>query len=505
MTEQDTQHFRIFLNQLQREESRPVALNELKNLLILKPAGEARNTIRDAGISKIIHCLNVSEKTDIDLACEVLKICFEKFQPGEIIVNYTGHVMHLLRHEKSCVRKLAVEEVHKAVTADTCLLPIPQYIDVFVAIAQLVGDSDIGVANKAIFITSNLPFEAYQKVLEEMKINLEYSVNSKCNTYEVIINITKKSPELFQLTADSGYIDHMLAELSTSDILYHLNIIELLSRLAVKPYGINYLVKQGVLKKISDLFIDLPNIPCGGLLLPGYMKFIGCIAHYYPRDIFEKYPVLIESMFDILDNGDQSVVPVTLDTFGFIGSTIEGKLCLAALGSRYTQAIEGLSQIIKNSPTDIKVRALHCYANLISIESDPNIQSNAPVDHRVTLMTREWFRSLSYRPNSMEYLFDLCKNPFPDIKLSAFALLDAVCQHHWGQELVATTAGFIEYLLDRSVDHTKETKEVKYDIIRRLSSSAAFDANIITRLQTYVDQGPFYSEVMLEVAMEDGD
>lgn len=62
--------------------------------------------------------------------------------------------------------------------------------------------------------------------------------------------------------------------------------------------------------------------------------------------------------------------------------------------------------------------------------------------------------------------------------------------------------GFIEYLLDRSVDFTKESKEAKYDIIKQLSQSAAFDENTISRLQKYVEQGPFYTEIVTQVAME---
>lgn len=64
-------------------------------------------------------------------------------------------------------------------------------------------------------------------------------------------------------------------------------------------------------------------------------------------------------------------------------------------------------------------------------------------------------------------------------------------------------SGFIEYLLDRSADFKKQSKEAKYDIIKRLSTSTAFDRNIIMRLQTYVEQGPFYSETMMQVAMEE--
>lgn len=81
-------------------------------------------------------------------------------------------------------------QVHKSVTTDISLLPVPQYIDLFVAISQMVCDTDIGVANKAVIITSNLPFEAYPKVLEEMKIALEHNSSSKCNAYEVCFTKT---------------------------------------------------------------------------------------------------------------------------------------------------------------------------------------------------------------------------------------------------------------------------------------------------------------------------
>lgn len=69
--------------------------------------------------------------------------------------------------------------------------------------------------------------------------------------------------------------------------------------------------------------------------------------------------------------------------------------------------------------------------------------------------------------------------------------------------IITTFSGFIEFLMDRSIVYTKETNEAKYDIIKRLANSPAFDATIIGRLHTYVEQGPFYSESQLEVAMED--
>ncbi|XP_049870417.1 26S proteasome non-ATPase regulatory subunit 5 [Pectinophora gossypiella] len=500
MINHDTEQYRLFIDKLQREEHRPDALNDIKNLLAYKPAPEAVSTIRDVGISKIVQCLNVQDRAHVDLTCEVLKICFDKFNVGDVIKQYTGHIMYLLRHEKSCVRKLAIDQVYNAIEMDPSLLPLSQYIDVFVATAQMVCDEDIGVANKAILITSNLPNEAYPKVLDEMKIALEYNSSTKCNAFEVVINISSKSQALFEQCAEQGYIEFMVAELNTTDVLYQLNILELLSRLAIKPHGINSLIQNGALQKITALVEELQTNPLGGLLVPGYMKFFGSIAHHYPREIFDKYPVLVDALFDAFESNDAAVLPVALDTLGFIGNTIEGKLCLAAVGSKFIQAVHKVGDIIRNYPTEMKVRALNCFSNLISVDKDPSLPPSGPIDHRVTLMTREWFRSLS--DNSMQTLFEICKNPFPDMRISSFTLLDAVCQHQWGEELVSRTAGLIEYLLDRTVDHTKEMKEIKYDVIKRLSRSPAFDTSIILRLQTYVEQGPFYSETTLEVAME---
>lgn len=59
MPGEDTEQYRLFIGRLQREEHRPAALNDIKNLLAFKPAGEAVSTIRDVGITQIVQCLNV--------------------------------------------------------------------------------------------------------------------------------------------------------------------------------------------------------------------------------------------------------------------------------------------------------------------------------------------------------------------------------------------------------------------------------------------------------------
>ncbi|CAK1546158.1 unnamed protein product [Leptosia nina] len=465
------EQYSVIIQNLQSEEQRSQALDDLKNLLNFTPPSQAAPVIQNCGITKIVECLNVKNRSHVASSCELLKMCFEMFEPEDIVRNYIANIMYLLRHGETCVRQLAIDVVYKVFTRDQSVLASPQYVDVFVAIAQMVCDSDVGIANKAILITSNLPHDTYPKVLEELKIALDCSTSSKCNAFEIVVNISLKNSELFKLCKDQGYIDAMVSELEADDILYQLNILELLSRLAVAPHGLTYLIKNGSFNKLVQLLQDLQNNPLKGLLITGYIKFFGTVICHYSREVIHQYPILVESLLDSFDEVDETVFPVVLDTLGVIGTTIEGKLCLAEFGS--------------------------------NVEQDP--KSKDGVDQRVTLMTREWFRSFSKQPPAIETLLTTCKNPFPDIQCAAFMLLDAVCQHHWGEELVANCAGFIEFLLDRTVDLTKPLQEIKYDIIKRLSRSSAFDSNILMRLQTYVEQGPFYSESLMQVAMEEAD
>lgn len=127
--------------------------------------------------------------------------------------------------------------------------------------------------------------------------------------------------------------------------------------------------------------------------------------------------------------------------FQFVLTSVITKvnLHLMSTGGQFIYAIDKVGKLIKNSTSQIKIRAALCFSNLISVDMD-EIKTRH-VDHRVTLMTREWFRTINREKGSMETLFNMCKNPFPDIKLAGLSLLDAVCQHLWGEQEVARVAG----------------------------------------------------------------
>lgn len=71
----------------------------------------------------------------------------------------------------------------------------------------------------------------------------------------------------------------MLNELDSTDVLYQMNLLELLSRLAVIPHGIKHLIECGALNKICELITALENNPLGNLLLPGNSENIILLFH----------------------------------------------------------------------------------------------------------------------------------------------------------------------------------------------------------------------------------
>lgn len=62
--------------------------------------------------------------------------------------------------------------------------------------------------------------------------------------------------------------------------------------------------------------------------------------------------------------------------------------------------------------------------------------------------------------------------------------------------------GLIEFLLDRRVENSKESKEIKYEIIKALSTSTVFSADVRKRLNEFVRQGPFYVQPITQVMIE---
>jgi len=65
----------------------------------------------------------------------------------------------------------------------------------------------------------------------------------------------------------------------------------------------------------------------------GLVKFFGCVARLRPKEICTKNEAFVNTVFDNLTSPDSpSMHSLAIQTVGFIGTSVEGKLALEKLG-----------------------------------------------------------------------------------------------------------------------------------------------------------------------------
>ena len=68
--------------------------------------------------------------------------------------------------------------------------------------------------------------------------------------------------------------------------------------------------------------------------LSGLIKFFGCVARLHPKEVFNTNKTFVNTVFNNLTNPESETLhSLSVQTVGFIGSSVEGKLALEKLGT----------------------------------------------------------------------------------------------------------------------------------------------------------------------------
>ena len=120
-------------------------------------------------------------------------------------------------------------------------------------------------------------------------------------------------------------------------------------------------------------------------------------------------------------------------------------------------------------------------------------------------LTESWFNRLCSNP--FDAVWSVAKQPFSDIRVAAMNVLKSLALVVWGQQLMNNAAGFKEYLLDRTIENTKESKESKFEVVKTLAESPTvqevFGRPYYVQLMEFYRQGPFHVQAQSEVAFEE--
>ncbi|KAF4797700.1 26S proteasome non-ATPase regulatory subunit 5 [Turdus rufiventris] len=403
----------------------------------------------------------VREKVSACVA--ILERLLQALDPLYVIQNLKEELQKGLFHPDDSVKILTMSQVGRIVEDSAAVTEILHSPELLRQIINCIGGEKIAVAKEAIKSLSRIAqsqegLEALfgSSLLSDLRNVMATSDVVRYRVYELIVEISSVSAESLNYCASSGLIPELIGELTGEDVLVRATCIEMVTSLAHTPHGRQYLAQQGVIDKISNIILGAESDPFSSFYLPGFVKFFGNLAVVdSPQQICERYPVFMEKVFEMAESQDPTMIGVAVDTLGILGSNVEGK--------QPEQQTEDLLR-----------------------------------------MTESWFTSLSSQP--LELFRSISTQPFPDLHCGALRVFTAIANQPWAQKLMLNSPGFVEYVVDRSVEPDKASKDAKYELVKALVNSKSiaeiFGNQYYLRLRAYLHEGPYYVKAVSTTAVE---
>jgi len=449
----------------------------------------------------VFDCL-ASGQPEVERAgCEVLARLLGALDPVLVLERYSGLLLRGLSHPSPRVQTLAVAQLARSAQDEDLAAQLVKRDLVGPALDLLAGDLTVAteVTNMAVALGENSaglaalrgPFVPKQ-LLELMGRGSEIQLR----VLELVVRVAVLGEDQLVAMTTATLLKPLLDLVQTEDCLAALSAIELLVTLALPPHGQKFLESTGVLARMARLLDDGQNHPFASILVPGLVKFFGNLAHTRPRQVMMEYPTFVSSLAAMAESEDPVAQAIALETVGYIGVSLEGKLALAELGNRMTDTIDRLELLITDSPTEARIRAMNAFASLIKLDKE----NQSP---ELLSLTESWYRRV---PSTMARMADTVKQPFIDLRLAAYLLLQVIARQGWGRREMLSHPGLVETLMDRSVDKEREGREGRWKVVEVLVEGPEvremLGEQMEVAMRLHVKQGPLYVQVQSQVATE---
>ncbi|XP_067868358.1 26S proteasome non-ATPase regulatory subunit 5 isoform X2 [Heterodontus francisci] len=480
-------------------------LRSLKTAVYSVPLSTLRDLAAGLRFGVLFSLLNSDDREQIDTCVVILDRLLQALDPVYLAQNFKVELQKGLQHSDDSVKILAVSQIGRIVENAEAIPEILGSPELLKEMIHSIGGKKISVAKEAIKSLSKVAQSKagldalfMTSMLQDLKDVMGTNDVVRYRVYELVVEISSVSSVSLGYCANSGFISQLLTELAGDDVLIRATAIEMVTALAQSQHGRQYLAQQGIIDRISNMIIGADSDPFSGFYLPNLVKFFGNLAMIdSPQQICERYPAFIEKVFEMIEGQEPTMIGVGLDTIGILGSCIEGKQVLHKMGNAFQEVLRRLGSISCNASTDIRVRCLDTIASLLSLSNDQQSED-------LLRMTESWFQTLHSHP--MEAFCSMNSQPFPEVHIGALKVFTAIASQPWGQRLMISTPGFVEYIVDRSAEPDKPSKDAKFELVKTLVDSKTiaeiFGNQYYLRLRAYLREGPYFVKAVATVAVD---
>lgn len=493
------------LGRVSRLEEPSAELRALRLAVQALPPGALRESGPDFPLQGLFAVAARGDSEQISLCVSILERFLQVMDPLYIIQHFGEELQKGLFHPDDSVKILTLTQVGRIVEDPEAVTEILNTSELLRQVIFCIAAEKIAVAKEAIASLSRVAqtpqgLEALLagNLLADLKSIMVKSDIIRYRVYELVTNISSVSADSLNYCVNSGLISDLIGELTGNDVLVRATCIEMVTSLAHTHHGRQYLAQQGIIDRISNIIIGAESDPFSGFYLPGFVKFFGTLAVVdSPQQICERYPVFVDKVFSMAEGQDSTMFGVAMDTLGIVGSNVEGKLALQKKGSRFQRVLNRIGSQAKSAPTELRVRCLDAIASLLYLPSDQQTED-------LLRMTESWFSYIANQP--LELFRSISTQPFPDLHCSALRVFTAIANQPWAQQMMIASPGFVEYIVDRSVEPDKVSKEAKYELVKALANTKTiaqiFGNQHYLRLREYLREGPYYVKAVSTMATE---
>ncbi|KAM8941345.1 LOW QUALITY PROTEIN: 26S proteasome non-ATPase regulatory subunit 5-like [Lycaon pictus] len=493
------------LRELSRLEAPLEELRALRSVLQTVPLGELRAPAAELRLGPLFSLLHEDHREQTTLCVSILERLLQAMEPVHIARNLGADLQKGLTHPDDSVKILTLSQVGRIVENSDAVTEILNNGELLKQIVYCIGGDNLSVAKAAIKSLSKTSltqaglealFES--NLLDDLRV-MKTNDTVRYRVYELIVEISSVSPESLTYCTTSGLVTQLLGELTGEDVLLvRATCIEMVTSLAYTHHGRQYLAQEGVIDQISNIIVGADSDPFSTFYLPGFVKFFGNLAIMdSPQQICERYPVFVEKVFEMTESQDPTMIGVAVDTVGILGSNVEGKQVLQKTGTRFERLLMKIGYQAKNASTELKIRCLDAISSIFYIPPEQQTED-------LLRMTESWFSALSRDP--LELFRGISNQPFPELHCAALKVFTAIANQPWAQKLMFNSPGFVEYVMDRSAEHDKASKDAKYELVKALANSKTvaeiFGNPNYLRLRTYLSEGPYYVKPISTTAVE---
>jgi len=490
------------LTSLSPESDRISTLEGVKPLLGALSRQELVDGLKDVSLLPVFDCLNTGDQKLIKVACDVLQHLLGFTDPALVLERYGGLMIRGMESQEDNVVLLILTQLSRVVLDDDLALLVIQRDMVNPVLSRLSSELVVAteVINWAVLLAetpAGLPALCEGKSVALLQTLSDKSTTIQMRVLDLIVKIAIIDEHHLESVRKTGFLDILVKAIHNDDFLLKLNCIELLTTLGLTPHGQKYMETTGVLSTMSTLLEECPNHPFADILLPGLVKFWGNLAHSRPKYILASYPSFSAALAIMIQSGDFTVQSVAFETIGYIGVSLEGKTAFVEMGSKFKDFLGKLEILIKDSPTEVKIRAMNSLASLIKLDK-PN---QTP---ELLSLTASWFEKI---PSITSTIVSIVKQPFLDLRLAAYQLLCVLADQPWGRSIIMKQPGFCEFLMDRSTERDKSGREEKYRVVQMITESREakeyMGPDMDLLMKQFLKEGPHYVQIQSQVAYEE--